>query len=198
MMSGTEREMAAKAAAAARKQARKATAERRRLGDVAAETGATRERAAKAAKGAASWRGRREGTARIGAALPRAVRDLFDRGQLDAVHVRAAEMYAHDYHFGMCPPGMTQRWERGVDGGGRGDEAEARLDARQRFVAYDGGLGPVRAVVFGVLLGGVTLEAAEGPGRFYAHGAAKRAGNAAALYLGLDMLARCYELKPAG
>lgn len=183
------------AVAKARRAARQAAEEIRRVGDVAAATGATRERAAKAPAKAATWRGRREAAARIGADLPRVVRELFERGQIDAAHVKAAERYVADYHYGMCAPSMTQKWDRGVDGGARGEEGAARLDARARFIDRDKSLGVVRSVVFGVLIGGVTLEAVSGPGQRYASGTNRRVANGAALYLGLNALAHLYGLK---
>jgi len=187
-----------KAAAARRRGERLAARERVRVGDVSAATGSTRERAAKTSPDRATWSGRREAKARIAADLPKVVRELFQRGQLDEAHLRAAERYIGDYRFGMCQPGMTQRWERGVDGRTGGDESERRLDARRRFMDMDKSLGMVRQVVFGVLLGGVTLEAADGPGQRYSSGTNRRVGNGAALYLGLDQLACLYALKEPG
>lgn len=197
-MAGKRLDGEAKRAADARRAERRAVRERVRVGDVAAATGATRERAAKAPAKGATWHGRNEATARIGGDLPKAVREMFQRGQIDAAHVKAAEWYASDYRFGMCQQGMTQKWDRGVDGGARGDESERRLDARQRFMEMDRALGPTRSVVFGVVIGGVTLEAVEGPGRSYRASGSRRAANGSALYLGLDMLARLLRLKDPG
>jgi hypothetical protein len=176
---------------------RETAAERVRVGGVAAETLATRERAAKTGKGWAIWNARGEGVARVRPSVPNVIVSLYGHDLLDIEHVKAADRYIADYLFGACGPGMTQKWERGVDGGGRGDLSEQRMDARAEWESADRILGATRAVVFGVLLGGVDLAAADGPGLRYAALPAKRAGNQAVLYLGLDALARHYGMKRA-
>jgi hypothetical protein len=176
---------------------RETAAERVRVGGVAADTLATRERAAKTGKGWAIWSARGEGVARVRPSVPAIIMTLLGHDLLDVEHVKAADRYIADYLFGACGPSMTQKWERGVDGGGRGDASEARMDAKAEWEAADRILGATRPVVFGVLIGGVTMEAADGPGLRYAALPAKRAGNQAVLYLGLDALARHYGLKHA-